>query len=421
MAVNNISPNSNSFNVFSSMGYTTSNYQNPVVPGTSKMNAQNLILKINEPEVKLNINIPHIDADLYDKTPQDPLDFKDMKSLGMRINNGVLSLSANDLTSTVKTLIAKETDMIKDFNINFTPGERVQADIKVKKFLTFNVKIEGKVSAQPTNNMVRLTPDKISLGKIPVKGLLDFFGLEIGEIVKIGKPNGSFFTSGDSIYFGPTQLVTNPTLDAHVTDVRTGMGSLSIMLGDSAKYQPKVLHGADNYLRLRGGNVNFNGFNLQDADVSLLDGTPNDPFDIDNDPSKKVISSGRVAIPEEFIATALKNKAGDGSSLKNMKFTMPNGVGKLKASMWGFLPISLDLNFSRSTDGKQLKVTPDKGKLLGFIPLPDSMLRSTLAKETEGQPDGNGVTVNLDKLADLQTPNGLRKVETDKGTLILYM
>jgi len=413
--------NNASFSVFSNLGYT-SNANNPYqVPGNkSQLDAQNSILKINDEKFNLNINLPHLQAELIDKTPHDPLNFKDVASFDMNIKNGVLSLKDAELSSVVKSLLKDETDLIKDINFNFQPGNNAEVNLKVKKGLNFNIKINGKLSAQPVNNMVRFTPDKISVNKIPVQGLLKLFKLEVGELVKVGNPNGSFFTSGDSIYFGPTKFVSNPKIDREIHDVRTGIGTISILLGkDSSNYQNTPLYGSNNYLRLRGGNVDFNGFNLQDADVALLDGTPNDPFDIENDPSQKVISKGRVAIPEEFIATALKQKAGSGS-LKDMQFTMPNGVGKLKASMWGFLPISLNLHFSNSSTG-ELKVTPNKGRVLGFIPLPNSLLRDTLKKETEGKIDGNGVTVDLGKLADLQTPNGIKTVESKNAQLVLYM
>ena len=65
--------------------------------------------------------------------------------------------------------------------------------------------------------------------------------------------------------------------------------------------------------------MNFAGFNLKDTDLALVDGTPNDPFDLINDPSKKVIKKGQLTIPESFIDTALKKKT-EGGSMKNMRF-----------------------------------------------------------------------------------------------------
>jgi hypothetical protein len=429
---NNLSSNVASYSVFSSMGYRNqpansraeaANVQRQRDPNVNQANllGQNMALGVDESSIKLKIGIPHIDAMLIDKTPQDPLNFKDMSSFKMNIQDGTLNLNAQELSAVVKKVASDQTNLLKDIRIDFAPGNRVNMDLKVKKFLNFNVKIEGNVTANSVNNMVRVTPDKISVNKIPVKGILDFFHLQIGEIVKIGKPTGSFFTSGDSIYFSPTKLVDNPAIDGNITGVQTGIGSISIMLGKdgTTPYKPQPLYGSDNYLRLRGGNVDFSGFNLKEADVTLLDQTPQDPFDMDNDPSKKVITAGQVSIPEAFIATALKNKAGEGSNLKDMRFTMPDGIGKLKANFWGFLPISLDLNFGNSSQGV-LKVTPSKGKLLGFIPLPNSMLKDTLKKETEGQIDGDGVTVDLDKLADLRT-SPLKKVSTSAGQLILNM
>jgi len=409
------------FNVFSRNGYAKQLPYTPKEgPNVNKANleAQNSVLKI-EDEIKLKLDIPYIDAEIFDRTPNDPLDFKDVSSFDLDVKKGILSLNANDLTNTVNTLIAKETDLVKDFKLNFVPGNRVETSLQVKKSIfKLNISVGAQLHAQTVNNMIRVTPDKVNVGKIPVKKLMDFLGIELGDILKLTNTAGGIITSGDSIYLSPTKLVAQPVLGGHVTGVKTGIGSISLIMGDMSNYQPKELYGATNYLRLSGGNVNFNGFNLKDADVILKDGTPENPFDIADDPSKKIITKGQVTIPEEFISTALKQKAGSGS-IKDLRFAMPEGQGKLNGKMWGWLPISLNLDFGVASS-KELKVVPSKGKVLGFIPLPNSLLIDTLKKETGGVTDGNGVTVNLGDLADLQIAP-LKQVLNQDRKLILQM
>ena len=428
MAIDN---NPKNFNVLGSMGYNKNNvpsFQNPNMKVTlqgqtntnmTSVEAQNLIFKVNQEGINLGVKVPHFEADFYDRTPNDPLEFKNFTSFDLNMKNGIVELSDKEITQTAKTVIQKKTPLLKDIKIDFLPGNNVNADIKVKKFVNLRLELGGTLNANPVNNTLYYTPEKITLNKIPIKKIMDFFGLELGEIVKLGSPSGSYFTAGKSIYFTPTEFVDNPKIDGHITAIKTGNGSLAAMIGNDNvdTYQPKPVFDSNNYLTLRGGDVNFNGFNLKETELALLDGTPENLFDIMDDPSKKVITKGQVSIPEAFIDTALKNKAGDGSSLKNMRFTMPNGQGKLQASMWGFLPISLNLNFGKS-DGNILKVSPDKGRLLGFIPLPNSLLVKTLKKETEGQVEGNGVTV--DKLADLKTAP-LKEVRNENGQLVLVM
>ncbi len=412
---NKVGVNINSYSLLKNMGYTKA----PVPTDKTSVEAQNTVFNIDQTDIKMKIKVPHFEADLYDKTPQDPLSVTDFKNMDINVKNGLVQINDKDLTFTVTNLLKEETkNIVRNVDIDFIPGNQIKAQVKGKKFLNFNLTVQGIAHPNPINNVIRFTPDKININGIPVKRVMDFFGLEIGELIKVGNKKGSIFTSGDSIYFSPHKLVSSPKIEGNVTGLKTGVGTLAVMIGEDNidTFKPKPVYGQNNYLTVRGGNVDFSGFNLLNTDLSLMDGTPENDFDIINDPSKKVISEGQVTIPAEFIATALSKKAG-GGSMKDMTFNMPNGVGKLKAKMWGVLPVSLDLKFGNSSNGV-LKVTPDKGKILGFIPLPDSILRNALVKETQGKVEGEGVTIDLDSLADLKT-TPLKNVRTENGKLIL--
>ncbi|MFN8674714.1 MAG: hypothetical protein U0457_21860 [Candidatus Sericytochromatia bacterium] len=401
------------------MGYQK-NVAAPRNPNSNKINAQNLALNIDQNDITIKAKILHAEADVFGKDADVPIGVDNLQNIKIDARNATVSLSGKELSNTVNNLARKESPMIKNVSFDFMPNNQAFGEVKIKKFINLNLKVKGELDANPINNMVRFTPSDISLNGIPVKKVMDFFGLKIGELVQIGKPSGSFFTSDDSIYFSPTKLAKGLDLDAHVTDIQTSSGSISVFLGEDgiSPYQPKPHNGANNYIHAETTNMNFQGFNLKNTDLTLVDGTPNDPFDLLNDPSKKVITRGQLTIPESFIDTALKKKS-EGGSMKGMRFTMPNGDGHLTAKKWGFLPISLDLKFVNSDNGA-LKVTPDNGKLFGFIPLPDSMLRKALVTETDGHIEGNGVVVDLGKLADLETAP-FKKVTNSDGKLILEM
>lgn len=419
MAVVKRNSETNQFDLIGTLGYQK-NIAPSRDPNNNKVEAQNVAINFSQDAIQVKAKVQHFQADIYGKDANKPISMDDLKNVKIDARNGSVTLAGKELSDTVNALAKQETPIIKNISFDFLPDNQAFVDLKAKKFINFNVKIKGGLDVNPINNMVRFTPEEIKVNGINVKKVMDFFGLKVGELVKVGKPSGSFFTEDDSIYFSPTKLVSSPQIDGHITDLKTDAGSISVFLGEDgiAPYQPKPNNGANNYVHMETTNLNFGGFNLKNTDLTLVDGTPNDPFDIINDPSKTVIAKGQVSIPETFIDTALKKKTA-GGSMKNMRFTMPQGQGKLKASMWGFLPISLDLNFGKSNDGS-LKVTPDNGKVFGFIPLPNSMLKSTLVKETEGKEEGSGVVVDLGALADLQTAP-FKEVKNENGKLILVM
>lgn len=428
---NNIGNNADikAYSTFRNMGYskeesqtsspaiTSKSFEDPVQNMTT-VKAQNLLFKVEQDGISMGVKVPYFSADIYDKTPKDPLKFDEFTSLNLKVKNAYLQANDVELSNTVKTVIQKKTDIINDIDITFNPNNQVNADLKIKKLLNFKVKIEGKLDTNPINNMMSYTPTKINVAGIPVKKMLDVLGLEIGEIVKIGNPSGSYFTSGKSIYFKPTEFIDSPKIEGHITGVQTSFGKISLMVGDS-NVVSAPLHGSNNYVNIKGGNVDFKGFNLHDADVTLADKTPENDFDLINDPAKKIITEGEVGIPESFIHTALRDKQKPTSTLKDRNFTMPDGVGKLKGKMWGFLPVKLDMEFMPSATGG-LKVEPSKGKALGFIPLPNSILLKSLKEETEGTIEGKGVVIDLDNLADVKT-TPLKQVRNEDGKLVLVL
>lgn len=427
---NNVGSNAdvNSYSAFSKLGYiqntpntkpvvTAKSFENPVQNMTA-VKAQNLLFKVEQDGLSMGVKVPYFSADIYDKTPQDPLKFEEFTSLNLKVKNALIQANDVELSNTIKTVVQKKTDIVDDIDITFKPNNFVNADLKIKKLLSFKVKIEGQLDTNPINNIMSYTPTKINVAGIPIKGMLDVLGLEIGEIVKIGNPSGSYFTSGKSIYFKPTELIDSPKIEGHVTGVQTTFGKISLMVGNSDVVSAP-LHGSNNYVNIKGGNVDFKGFNLQDADVTLTDKTPEDDFDLINDPSKKIITEGQVGIPEEFIHTALRNKQKPTSTLKDRNFSMPDGVGKLSGKMWGFLPVKLDMKFMPSNEGG-LKVEPSKGYALGFVPLPNSILKKALKEETEGTIEGKGVVIDLDNLADVKT-SPLKDVRNEDGKLVLVL
>ncbi|MFN4149718.1 MAG: hypothetical protein ACK4IX_02150, partial [Candidatus Sericytochromatia bacterium] len=253
---NNVGNNAdvNSYSAFRKLGYskdtpetkpvvTAKSFEDPVQNMTA-VKAQNLLFKIEQDGLSMGVKVPYFSADIYDKTPEDPIKFEEFTSLNLKVKNALIQANDVELSNTIKTVVQKKTDIVDDIDITFKPNNFVNADLKIKKLLSFKVKIEGQLDTNPLNNIMSYTPTKINVAGIPIKGMLDVLGLEIGEIVKIGNPSGSYFTSGKSIYFKPTELIDSPKIEGHVTGVQTTFGKISLMVGDS-NVVSAPLHGSD--------------------------------------------------------------------------------------------------------------------------------------------------------------------------------
>ena len=174
---NKVGGDINSYSLLKNMGYKRA----PVPTDRTSVEAQNMVFNVDQNDVKMKIKVPHFEADLFDKTPEDPLTVTDFKNMDISVKNGLVQISDKDLTTTVTNVLKAETkNVVRNVNIDFIPGNQIKAQIIGKKFLKFNLTVQGTAHPNPINNVVRFTPDKININGIPVKKIMDFFGLEIG-------------------------------------------------------------------------------------------------------------------------------------------------------------------------------------------------------------------------------------------------
>jgi len=415
MSINN-KFDSSSFSLVSGMGYKIE----PLITKSdnkTNLEAQNVLLKFNDGDIRMNVNIPHLDADVYDKTPNDALNIADTSSFDLDIKNATVKLSDVDLSISIKNMLSKDASYLKDLKIDFIPGNKVAINFKLKKILNFNVKVEGDISTNPFNNTIKLTPQKISVNSIPVKGFLNLFNLKVGNIVKINRP--SVYSAGDSMYIYPDKVVDNLTINGNFTGVKTGIGTISLMVGQDGvnPYKTKLEQNSENFLKIKGGNIEYNDFSLKKPDFTMLDESPNTPFDLIDDDSKKIIKEGQISIPDTFINKALTKDSGGDSALDDMNFSITNGKAKLTGTKWGFIPVKINIDVDKTQDGKAM-ITPNNSKAFGFIPLPKSYIKNAIADQVKGKVEGNGIVLDLESLANIQaSPFKIIKTEDNKLTL----
>lgn len=370
----------------------------------------------------LNLNMTYMQADMIDLTPQDPLNVGTAESYKLKINQGEVKLSDVDISVAMNQAFAGDPDSpIKKMRVVFMPQNRMMVEGTLQKaFLKIPFQIQGKIDGAG-DNFLNLVADKIKVWNISVKSAMDLLGLNLGTFIKLSDPSGKFFVSGNNIFFSPTKFCDAPTIIGNVNGAKTGAGTLAIVFGQSRNAGPRSAtlptppppRSPNNYLNLKGGNIEFEGTLLKDGDVSLLDKTPDTPLDFLNAKERvELVHKGEVTIQEKTLKEMV---LGGGTGLNSPNMTVQPGKSVISGKFWIF-PLKFSLVFGKTPDG-QLTVTPKEGKLLGFIPLPSSLLRNQIQKTMPGsQTYGDSVILDLMQMNNIglgplkevtNAPNGL--------------
>ncbi len=159
--------------------------------------------------------------------------------------------------------------------ISVTPeGDRVKLHGTVHKLVPLPVSLIGTLA--PTDNgWVRFHVEKIDVLKLPLKGLLGGFHVDLADLVHPGGVPG-IAISGNDVLFDTQKLLPPPHLRGQITAVRVRVPDLEVIYGNAKDNdsEPAKWH---NFLRLNGGMLDFGKLTMQHVDLTLIDAS-NDPW-----------------------------------------------------------------------------------------------------------------------------------------------
>lgn len=202
--------------------------------------------------------------------------FDDKRSFSLRFAAADIAISPQSLASALNTYVFAAKDApLKDVSLVVEKnGLRIKGKLHSKGDVGFEV--EGGLS--PTDDgKIRLHADKVRALHLPVKGLMDLFGVDIADLIKSGKVAG-VRTEKDDIILDPGEILPPPHISGRVTAIRLQGGSIVLVFGEPGKY-PWVRVPVVNYILMRGNRLRFGKLTMDDTDIVLIDMDAADPFD----------------------------------------------------------------------------------------------------------------------------------------------
>jgi hypothetical protein len=221
-----------------------------------------------------------LDGEFLSHSRVDPPVFDDPRSYTLKIRAAELAMDGASLTNLLRLALASHPSPLRDVRITIENGE-LHASGKLQKGVPVPFSMTATVSAAPDGSM-RLHATKLKTLGVPVKGLLDLLGLDVGSLMKM--PAGSGIRAdGDDLLMDTAALLPPPQTEGRLQRVIVIGGRLSMRMTGAASPPPRPatppLPSARNYLYFFGGSVRFGKLTMSDADMQLIDADPSNPFD----------------------------------------------------------------------------------------------------------------------------------------------
>lgn len=222
--------------------------------------------------------------------------FDDKNSFRLQIDSAQISITPGSLARILNSYVFARSDApLKDINIAIDRGElKIKGKLHNKGDIPFQM--EGRLT--PTaDGRIRIHAENIKSLHMPVKGLMDLFGITIASLIKTNKVPGTSVDK-DDLLLNPEQLLPPPHMKGRVTHIRLGDQSIVLTLGKRA-LQKRILD-SGNYMAYSGGRLRFGKLTMNGTDMVLIDMDPQDPFDFYLDHYVEQLVAGYTKTTPQF-------------------------------------------------------------------------------------------------------------------------
>jgi hypothetical protein len=215
--------------------------------------------------------------------------FDDKNSFKLQITAAEMTMDPQSLANVLNTHVFAAKDApLKDIFITIDK-DRLKVKGKLHQKGDIGFETEGQLSAT-ADGKIRLHAEKIRALHLPVKGLMDLFGLDIADLIKNGKVLG-VQVEKDDLILDPGEILPPPKISGKITDIHLEGNNIVQIFGEPKKY-PWIKISAQNYMAYRGNRLQFGKLLMTDTDMVLIDPAPKDPFDFYLDHYKDQLVAG---------------------------------------------------------------------------------------------------------------------------------
>jgi hypothetical protein len=228
------------------------------------------------------------------------VEFDDKTSFEVRVANGTVSISPAALADIMNNYVfASANAPLKDLTITIDFDKQrliIKGKLHSKGDIPFGT--AGTLSVAPDGRL-RVHTEKITAMKLPLKGVMGLFGIELANVVNTGKIAG-MDTDKNDLLMNLGTLLPPPHIRGKITGVRVDRNAIVTIFGDGGRSLPPAKE-KGSFMLFQGNTVRFGSVVMDPADLTILDLDPGvGPLDWNQDHYKEQLVARYSKITPSF-------------------------------------------------------------------------------------------------------------------------
>jgi hypothetical protein len=215
--------------------------------------------------------------------------FDDKTSFELRVANAKIAIAPGSLGEVMNTFIFNKADSpLKDVSVSIDKDKLViKGKLNSKGFIPFQT--SGTLGTTADGRLAIHT-DKLRALHVPVKGMMNLFGVDLAKVVNTNKIDG-LEVEKDDLLLDLGKLLPPPHIIGKVTAVSLENGSIVTIMGTPSKtVAPAAEKGG--YMTFQGNPVRFGKIIMESADLAVLDIDPVGALDWNQDHYREQLVAG---------------------------------------------------------------------------------------------------------------------------------
>lgn len=202
--------------------------------------------------------------------------FDDPESFFLNVKTGVIRANIGDAGNFMNAGGISRSPL-KNVKLS-ADGDQIKLTGTLHKIVPLPIEMKGTI-APASGSRIRIHVTKLSVLKIPFKGLLGAFRVDISDLFD---PRGipGIQISGNDILLDTLTLLPAPHIHGELTKVRVVSPDIEEVFGNAENDVARVEQWR-NFLRLRDGALDFGKLTMHHVDLVMIDTSDDAWFDLD--------------------------------------------------------------------------------------------------------------------------------------------
>jgi hypothetical protein len=198
-------------------------------------------------------------------------------SFVLMMDRGLISVRLIDLAGFLNSGATGGVGSLTNVSVQIK-GDQVELHGTAHKVIPLPVKIVGSLAPLP-DGRIQFHIASFSVMKLPLKSLLGVFRLSLADLTP-KSPTPGIAMDRNNIDFDTQRLLPAPHIHGRITKVVLSADQIRVFYGDAGETDTQLSEW-HNFLKLRGGTLNFGKITMRDVDLTMIDASKDPWFDLD--------------------------------------------------------------------------------------------------------------------------------------------